>query len=321
MSYYSYSRYLNENFGGKTYKVVISSGLTCPTRDGTIDTRGCAFCDVRGSSSFHAKKGRSLSIQKQLETRIPKIRERFNAQKILAYFQSYTNTYSDVAYLEEIYSAALAHPEVDGLCIGTRPDCLSLEIMDLLERIAQKKYVSLELGIQSLHDPSLEFLKRGHDAKCSIDALAKLSEIAPHVHTCGHLMFGAHTDTPDIGRTTALKLNDTSIRGVKLHQLMVLDNTELAEWYREKPFPVWTLERYAEVVRDFLEHLSPSIYIERLYATATHPEECLAPKWSTERWKTHNFFRDYFEEMKMEQGSRLGQNTVLETEFNSVFAL
>lgn len=307
-AYYAYSRYLNETFGGKTYKVVVSSGLTCPTRDGKIDTRGCAFCDVRGSSSFHGKKGRGKDIEVQLQTRIPKIRERFGAEKILAYFQSYTNTYSDVGYLEEIYRAALSNPEVSGLCIGTRPDCLSLEIIDLLERIGREKYVSLELGIQSLHDPSLTFLKRGHDSQCSLDALEKLSELAPNVQVCGHLMFGAPMDRPDVGRMTALALNRTHIRGVKLHQLMVLENTELAEWFRASPFPVWTIERYAEVVRDFIEHLSPSIYIERLYATATHPEECLAPKWSTERWKTHNFFRDYFKEMNVEQGRELGSS-------------
>lgn len=319
MSHYSYSQYLNETFGGKTYKVVISSGLTCPTRDGKIDSRGCAFCDVRGSSSFHGKKGRGLDIHKQLEMRIPKTRERFNAEKILAYFQSYTNTYSDVGYLEEIYEAALSHPDVSGLCIGTRPDCLSLEIIDLLERISQKKYVSLELGIQSLHDPSLEFLKRGHNAQCSIDALAKLSELAPHVQTCGHLMFGAPMDRPDVGRMTALKLNETNIRGVKLHQLMVLDHTELADWFREKPFPVWSLEQYAEVVRDFIEHLSPSIYIERLYATATHPEECLAPKWSTERWKTHNFFRAYFKEMNVEQGIKRFPDNLYASQFHELY--
>ena len=172
--YYSYNRYLQETFGGKTYKVVVASGLTCPTRDGTLGKKGCAFCDVRGSSSYFGKQGRGLEVSEQLRKRIPGIRERFNAEHFLAYFQSYTNTYSDVEYLREIYEAALAEPGIDGLCVGTRPDCLPDPVIDLLEEIAKRKYVSLELGVQSFEDPTLEWLDRGHSGQCSIDALKKL---------------------------------------------------------------------------------------------------------------------------------------------------
>src|SRR5687767_15659569 len=123
-SYYAYSRYLGEIFGGKTYKVVVASGLTCPTRDGTLAKAGCAFCDVRGSSSYFGKQGRGAEIQSQIRARLPAIRDRFDATHSLAYFQSYTTTYSDINYLRQIYEAALSEPEIEGLCIGTRPDCL-----------------------------------------------------------------------------------------------------------------------------------------------------------------------------------------------------
>ncbi len=287
----TYASYLQDTFGAKTYKVVVSSQLTCPTRDGTLAKRGCAFCDVRGSSSFHGKKGRGTGVLEQLESRIDPIRKRFGAQKILAYFQSYTNTYSDTSKLRALYEDALSHPEVSGLCIGTRPDCLGDEVLELLEEVASRKYLSLELGVQSFENATLEWLTRGHDGQCSIDALARLRERAPHVHTCAHLMFGSPTDAPDMPERAAELLNASGVRGVKLHQVMVLEHTELAERYRAAPWPMITLEEYGSLVARFLEKLDPSIYIERLYATATHPEECLGPDWSRERWRPHNELR------------------------------
>jgi radical SAM protein (TIGR01212 family) len=305
--YYSYSDYLRTLFGDKTYKVVVSSGLTCPTRDGTLAKRGCAFCDVRGSSSFHGKKGRGNSVRAQLEGRMGPIQERFGAKHFLAYFQSYTNTYADVPYLREIYEEALSVPGISGLCIGTRPDCLPDPVLELLEELASRTYVSLELGVQSFEDPSLEWLTRGHSGQCSRDAFAQARKLAPSVHTCAHLIFGSPTDAPRTGREAALELNALGVQGAKLHQLMVLENTELAERYRASPFPTLSLDEYAEVVIDFLEHLDPSIYIERLYATSTHPDECLAPAWSRSRWDTHNRLKQLLEERNVRQGARLLQ--------------
>jgi radical SAM protein (TIGR01212 family) len=304
-THYPYSRYLEETFGGKTYKVVVSSGLTCPTRDGSIAKGGCAFCDIRGSSSYFGKKGRGAEIQGQIRDRLPAIRERFHASHFLAYFQSYTNTYSDVDYLRQIYEAALSEPEISGLCIGTRPDCLPDAVIDLLEEIAQKRYVSLELGIQSFEDPTLEWLTRGHDGECSIKMLELLRTRAPHVHVCAHLIFGSPTDSPNAAREAALLLNEKGVRGAKLHQLMVLENTELARRWKESPFTTLSLEEYGETVIDFIEHLSPSIYIERLCATATHSAECLAPDWSRNRWEPHNRLRDLLKARNCIQGSKL----------------
>lgn len=304
----AYSDYLKTRFGGRTYKVVVSSQLTCPTRDGSLAKNGCAFCDVRGSSSFYGKKGRGADVVTQIRSRIPGIRERFQADHLLAYFQSYTNTYSDAEHLRELYDAALSVPEIEGLCIGTRPDCLSDGVIALLEEFGRRTYLSLELGVQSFYDPSLEWFVRGHDAQCSRDALKRLRAQAPHVHTCAHLMFGAPPEGNDplgIARAAALELNTLGVRGVKLHQLMVLENTDMADWYRKEPFPVLSLEQYAEQIAVFLEHLDPAIYVERLYATATHPEECIAPEWSRERWRPHNELRRILGERGTRQGLRL----------------
>lgn len=304
-THYSYSRYLNETFGQKTYKVVVGSGLTCPTRDGTLAKRGCAFCDLRGSSSFFGKKGRGDSIAEQISSRLPGIRERFGAQKFLAYFQSYTNTYSDLDYLRGIYQEALDQPGIEGLAIGTRPDCIPNPVIELLEELAQKKYISLELGVQSFENKTLEWLDRGHDSQCSIDALGRLKKLAPHVHVCAHFMFGSPTDSIDAARDAALILNSSGVRGAKLHQLMVLEHTILAERWKQAPFKTLSIQEYGEVVKNFVEHLSPSIYLERICATATHKEECLAPEWSRDRWNPHNQLRDYLVEKGVKQGNKI----------------
>ncbi len=302
--YYSYNRYLQNTFGGKTYKVVVASGLTCPTRDGTLAKGGCAFCDVRGSSSYFGKKGRGNEIQDQIRNRLPAIRERFGATHFLAYFQSYTNTYSDTEYLRTIYEAALSEPGISGLCVGTRPDCLPDSVIDLLEELAKKSYISLELGVQSFENPTLDWLTRGHDRQSSIDALTRLRARAPHVNVCVHLIFGSPTDSIHGPDEAAEILNSFQVEGVKLHQLMILEHTELAQRFRENPFPILSLEAYTDQVIRFLERLSPKMYIERLYANATHNDECLAPDWSKNRWDTHNQMRDLFESRNCIQGAR-----------------
>jgi radical SAM protein (TIGR01212 family) len=304
--YYSYRRYVKETFGGKTYKVVVSSGLTCPTRDGLIDQGGCAFCDVRGSSSFFGKKGRGSEISEQIRSRIPGIKKRFNAEKFIAYFQSYTNTYSDIEYLREIYEAALNEPGISGLAIGTRPDCIPDPVIDLLQELAQKHYVCLELGVQSFENESLKWLERGHDGQCSRDALKRLHERAPDVETCVHLMFGSPSDTIESAKNAALELNQLHVRGVKLHQLMILERTKLATLYRTAPFKTLSLEEYTGMVSEFLAHLSPDIYVERLCATATHKEECLAPEWSRSRWDPHNQMRIMMLKKDLRQGQAIG---------------
>lgn len=305
MEHYSYSRYLEQTFGDKTYKVVVASGLTCPTRDGSIARKGCAFCDVRGSSSYFGKQGRGQEVRSQLRRRLPAIRERFGARHFLAYFQSYTNTYSDVPYLREIYEQALAEPGISGLCVGTRPDCLPDEVIELLEELAGRTYVSLELGVQSFEDETLRWLDRGHDARCSLEALEKLRSRAPRVHVCVHLMFGQPTDTPHAARDAALLVNRSGARGVKLHQLMVLEGTELARRWREQPFHTVSIDEYAMIVAEFLSHLAPGIYVERLCATATHSSECLAPEWSRGRWAPHNRLREILARVPLEQGGKL----------------
>ncbi len=303
--YFAYSRYLKETFGAKTYKVIVNSGLTCPTRDGTITRGGCTFCDVRGSSSYFGKIGRGGEISQQINQRLPGTQNRFGAEKFIAYFQSYTNTYSDAEYLRGIYTEALSHPQISGLAIGTRPDCLPDSVIELLEELAKKHYVSLELGVQSFENPTLEWFIRGHDGESSRVALRKMRERAPHVHTCAHFIFGAPTDSPTMARDTALEINALGVKGVKLHQLMVLEHTKLAEQYRAEPFQILTVDEYSEKVVEFLTYLSPEIYVERLAAKATHVSELVAPEWSKSHWPPHNRILEVIRERGLTQGCKL----------------
>lgn len=273
-------------------------------RDGTVSSAGCAFCDARGSASFHGKQGRGAEITEQIRSKIEPLRARFGASRFLAYFQSYTNTYGDVSYLREIYHAALTEPGISGLAIGTRPDCLADPVLEVIEEFARASPVSLDLGVQSFENPTLEWLTRGHDRRSSIDALERVARLAPHAHVCVHLIFGAPTDSPRCPREAARLLNDHGVRGAKLHQLMVLENTELARRYRAAPFPTLSLEAYGERVLEFLTYLSPGTYIERLCATATHPEECIAPEWSRGRWAPHNRLREFLAARACRQGLR-----------------
>ncbi len=160
--WYGYSDYLKEIFGEKVYKVTLSAGFTCPTRDGTRGTEGCFFCDERGSASFFGTEKAAYAIREQLSANIPRIRERFGAKKFLAYFQSFTNTYGPIKYLQEVYDGAINFPDVVGMAIGTRPDCVPNEVLSLLNQYGRNRYVSLELGLQSFIDESLNFYGRGH---------------------------------------------------------------------------------------------------------------------------------------------------------------
>lgn len=295
LTFLRYSDHLKDRFGKRVYKAVVSSKLTCPTRDGSISKSGCAFCDVRGSSSFYGKQGRGGEIRTQLEKKLAPLKARFQADAVLAYFQSYTNTYGEVEYLRSIYTEALSVPGVVGLSIGTRPDCLPNSVIDLLHEISKSHYVCLELGVQSICNKTLEWLDRGHTVECSQDAIGRLKSGAPGVEVSVHFMFGAPTEDALLARKTAEWCNHWGVDGVKLHQLMVLENTELAKRYRNQPFQTLSMEEYAQRLEQFLSVLRPNCFVERLYATASHPDECIAPVWSRDRWAPHNFFRDYLQ--------------------------
>lgn len=299
--WYAYSDFLNERFGERVYKVTVSAGFTCPTRDGTRGTNGCAFCDERGSSSFYAAGQASASIAQQIEQTMPRVRQRFHAGKFLAYFQSFTNTYGPLSYLREVYDGALNIPDVVGMAIGTRPDCVPGDVLSLVNSYGKSRYVSLEIGLQSLRDEALEFYERGHSVAEGIDAVTRALRF-PNIHVGVHLMFGAPGDTIEHAIEAAQTLNRLGVHGVKIHQLMILKNTTLAQRYQINPWPLLSLEEYNAMALAFLEHLDPKIHVERTHALTSHPDELVGPAWSALRFEPLNALKKQMRAHDSHQG-------------------
>lgn len=304
--WHSYSDHLHEKFGERVYKVTVSAGFTCPTRDGTKGTRGCAFCDERGSSSFFSAGKAAQSIEEQVRASMPVVGRRFHAGKFLAYFQSFTNTYGPLSYLQEVYDGALNIPNVVGMAIGTRPDCVPGDVLALLNGYGRGgRYVSLELGLQSLRNEALDFYERGHTAEEGLDAVERALRF-PNLSVSVHLMFGAPGDTVAHAAAAARELSQRKVHGVKIHQLMVLKDTILAERFKNNPFPLLSMDEYNQMAMAFLENLDPSIHVERTHALSSHPAELVGPSWSAQRFEPMNALQKMMRDRGSHQGKQLG---------------
>ena len=292
----TYSNSLQERYGAKTYKLTLSGGRTCPTRDGTFGPRkgwgGCSFCDIHGSASFFANERRELPVQEQMEKASTAIRQRFKAEKFIAYFQSYTTTHEEIAEFQKRYDEAIRFPGVVALAVGTRPDCLPEEILDVLCTYLDKVDVQLELGVQSFSEPVLEWFERGHDGACAVDALeralkrSRLEESKDRkgrLDVSAHLILGAPMESFEDIIASAHKLNAIGVHGVKLHHLHILKKTKLERRYKNGEFAFLTLEEYMERAILFLRHLDPRIVIHRTHGLAPHPEELVGPDWSIQK--------------------------------------
>lgn len=267
--------------GRKLQKVNIDAGFTCPNRDGTLGYGGCVYCN---NNSFKPGSCRSvLPVSKQVSDGICYLGRRYKADLFLAYFQSYTNTYAPVEELERLYLEALANPQVAGLAIGTRPDCVDEQKIALLESLARKYFVLVEYGIQSIYEKSLHFIERGH----GLESFLKAVELTAGrgIHIGAHIIAGIPTETREETLLMADRMSELDIGFLKLHQLQVVKDTKLAHSYKEAPFPVFGYEEYIDFAVDFLERLRADIVIQRLFATA--PDELLiAPRWGWDRHRT-----------------------------------
>ena len=274
--YHSFDYMLKERFHGKVYKVALNGGMTCPNRDGTLGNRGCIFCSAGGSGDFAGN--RQDSITEQIEKQIASIRKKRNADRFIAYFQAYTNTYAPVEYLRKIYTEAISHPNVVAVSIGTRPDCLGEEVLDLLEELNHIKPVWVELGLQSIHEKTARYIRRGYPLSCFNTAVKNLRE--RNLEVIVHTILGLPYETKEDILATMEYLNHMDIQGIKLQLLHVLKGTDLAEDYLAGKFQVYSMEEYLDLLIDCLEHLSPDTVIHRL--TGDGPKELLlAPLWSS----------------------------------------
>jgi radical SAM protein (TIGR01212 family) len=271
----SYGHYLRRRFGYRVSKVNVDAGFTCPNRDGSKGTGGCIYCN---NVSFSPRETQSeIALEEQLKSGIAYHRTRLGSEKFVAYFQKYTNTYAAAGHLAELYQRALAVPDVVGISVGTRPDCLTDEALDLLTEIAKTRYVCLELGLQSADDAILERINRGHSLEDFMAAVRRASGRGFDI--CAHLIYGFPDEKGEqFVKSAALLDSLQGITSVKLHQLHAVEGTELAAMYRRGEFIPVSLEQYVTVAADFLELLPARISIQRLYGSS--PIEIrVAPQW------------------------------------------
>ncbi len=309
-SYYSLSSYLKNRFNTKVQRITLEANLDCPNRDGNKAFGGCTFCTADGSSA-----GAFLvtdPISKQLEQGINLFSRRFGAKKFIAYLQSFTNTYAPIDKLKKIYDEAIAHPDIVVLAIGTRPDCLSEEVLDLIETYKEKVEVWLDVGIQTTHNKTLDFINRASTEEDFFDALSRAKK--RNLMVCTHTIFGLPGETKEMFYETMKKLSNSSIDAIKIHQLLVLEKTKIAKQYEEGLFKALDLDEYIELVCDFLEMLSPHVVIHRLFAEAK-PGELIAPIWAQQddgRRNKQQILRKIEAEL-IRRGTRQGTKYLIKT--------
>lgn len=295
--YYSLDYYIKETFGEKLYKIALDGGMSCPNRDGKIGTGGCIFCSAGGSGDFAGD--RRVSIKKQLETGKELVSKKHTGSSYIAYFQAYTNTYASVEYLEQIFTEAIEEPEVKVLSIATRPDCLSPEILDLLKRLNQIKPVWVELGLQTIHKESSDFIRRGYELDVFEKAVYDLKEIG--VSIIVHTILCLPNEDKDKMLDTIHYLNKLPIDGIKLQLLHILKHTDLAKYYEENHFFLPNMEEYFELLGTLLCHLRPDIVVHRL--TGDGPKNLLiAPLWTGNKRLVLNSMQKYFKDADIWQG-------------------
>lgn len=272
--YHNYNYYLQNTYGEKIRKVSLHGGFTCPNRDGSKGFGGCIYCN--NDSFVPHYINHNMSIPGQMEASIPFMQERYDVQKYIAYFQAYSNTYAELKKLKLLYEEAINYPDVVGLDIGTRSDCVDEALLEFLARLNERVQVTLEYGIESIHDGSLRWMNRGHDYESVVKAVNLTKRYG--IKVAGHIIMGFPVETRDMMLETGLAANALGLDFLKVHQLHVVKGTVLAKRYQDEPFPLFQADEYIELVADILERLDPEIVIQRLFGDA--PDEILiAPRW------------------------------------------
>lgn len=296
--YRKFSRHLQEKFGCRVYKITIDAGMNCPNRDGTVGDTGCIFCDPSGGSG-RAKESSRLSISQQIETGMEGLKRRYKADKFIAYFQSFTNTYAPAGELKRLYDEAAAHSDIVGLSIATRPDCLSTEILDLISGYADRLYTWIELGVQSVHTSSLKYTGRGHGLFAIVDAMTAIRERP--IRQCAHLIVGLPGETEDDMRETVRTVSRLGADAVKFHMLYVTRGARLLQEYEEGRVPLMSRKEYVDTVVMLLENLASEVLIQRLTSDA-HPDILVAPDWLADKSRVIQDIEAVLEERDTRQG-------------------
>lgn len=281
--YNSLNESLQQRFGEKLYKLTLNIGCTCPNRDGNLGTGGCIFCSAGGSGEFAGNP--ACSVTEQIEAGIRTLSNKRPVNRYIAYFQAYTNTYAPIDYLRKVYWEAIAHPKIAAIAIATRPDCLPPEVLDLLADLNQIKPVWVELGLQTIHEETASFIRRGYTLPVFHQAVEALHTRNLEIIT--HVILGLPGETKEMMLDTIRHLNTLPINGIKLQLLHILKHTDLADYYTQTSFHVLTLEEYVDLVISCLEICRPDLVIHRL--TGDGPKDLLiAPTWSSAKRQVLN---------------------------------
>ncbi len=281
-------RYL-ERFGERVQKIPVSIAEDCPNRRGLKGMQACVFCDEWGSAAYPEQA--SLDLKSQIEAKLELLGRRYRSRGFLVYFQAYTSSFLAVKRLRNHFETALEFPQVKGLVVGTRPDCVPPALLELGTEFQKRAFVSIELGVQTFCDEQLKFLRRGHSAKASLDCIERI-KAQTTIDLGIHLIFGLPGETDDHIRETARRVAYLPIDHVKLHNLHVLRNTPLEKIYHSGEFTPLDLDTYAHRVSLFLKHLPRRIAVQRLSALSSHWEELVAPEWTRHKMKSHQYIVD-----------------------------
>ena len=300
LGYYTFSRYLRNRFGCKVHKVSLDAGFTCPNRDGKVGVGGCTYC---ANESFSPQARRPLrSIREQMAGGMAYVRGRYKADKFLAYFQAFTNTYADVKTLRTRYDEAVDFADVVGLAIGTRPDCVPDEVLDLVQSYTDRLEVWLEYGLQSAHDRTLRLLNRGHDVAAFRDAVERTR--GRGIRICAHVILGLPGESWEDMMKTADTVAALGIDGIKLHHLHIVRGTAMAEDYRAGGVSVLTAEEYVRVACDFLERIPADVTVQRLVGSTAGTDILIAPHWPQRKADIPRLFCREFRRRSTFQGFR-----------------
>lgn len=297
--YSTFNEELRRRFGCRVQRISLDAGFSCPNRDGHIGVGGCSFCNERGAAAVGVPV--ELPLAEQLVRSKEYLRRKFRAELFLGYFQAYSNTYGAVDQLRLLYETVLNDPEMAGLIIGTRPDCLPNEVLDLLAELRQRTYLWLELGMQTMHDRTLAAINRGHDHACFVQAVTRCRQRGLRV--CAHLILGLPGESREQMLASVRELNRLEVDGVKLHHLHVLRGSRFEEQYRRGELRLLGREEYVQLVCDAIEQLDPQILIHRLMGDGR--SELVAPDWSRRKLEVLNLIDAELIKRDSRQGSRL----------------
>ncbi|MBR2640553.1 MAG: TIGR01212 family radical SAM protein [Oscillospiraceae bacterium] len=297
--YRSLNDELREKFGGKVYKLALEGGFSCPNRDGTLGTGGCIFC-LGGSGDFAEKP--SGSIFEQIEKAKARVAGKNPSGKYIAYFQSYTNTYAPAEYLERIFSEAISHPDIVALSVGTRPDCLPDDVIEVLARLNKTKPVWVELGLQTIHQKTAEYIRRGYPLPVFDSAVERLKKAG--IYVVVHMIIGLPGETPEMIFKTAEYIGKSGADGIKLQLLHVLSGTDLAKDYEAGKFRTLELDEYISILEGCIRRLPREMTIHRLTGDG-NKRHLIAPLWSGDKKRVLNAINSAFENDKLIQGESL----------------